>query len=89
MKRDKLLIWALVIAAIVAAFVLIRWYLVLKKAHGTFEDYYAFRCCAELLERGSDYGICRLHSGAVIKIVKFQDRWFLDGDLPCKSGLCF
>ena len=89
MKGQKLLMRALVIAAAVTAVIMIRWYFVLKKAHSTFEDYYAFRGCSELLERGNDYGICRLHSGSTIKIVKFQGLWYLDGDLPCKSGICF
>jgi len=62
--------------------------LYLQKAHSTFENYYAFRGCTQLLEKSPDYGICKLHSGDTIKIVKFQDRWFLDGDLPC-GFLCF
>ena len=55
----------------------------LDRAHSTFEDYYAFRGCTQLLERTADYGICRTTGGDTIKIVKFKNKWFLDGDLPC------
>jgi len=60
-----------------------------RKAHSTFENYYAFRGCAQLVERTSDYGVCRLASGKAVKIVRFRGRWYLDGDLPvCVGGLC-
>ena len=56
--------------------------LFLRKAHSTFENYYAFRGCAQLLDKTDDYGICKTTSGTIIKIVKFQNKWYLDGDLP-------
>lgn len=62
--------------------------LCLKKAHSTFENYYAFRGCAQLLEKTESYGTCKTNSGETIKIVKFEGKWFLDGDLPC-GFLCF
>jgi hypothetical protein len=62
--------------------------LYLRKAHSTFENYYAFRGCTQLLERTPDYGLCKISSGRTIKIVKFQGKWYLDGDLPC-GFLCF
>ena len=52
----------------------------LRKAHSTFENYYAFRGCAELVEKTDTYGICKLSSGQTIKIVKFENKWYLDGD---------
>ena len=60
----------------------IYWINYLKIAHSSFKNYYNFRGCVELLEKTDTYGICKLSSGKTIKIVKFQDRWFLDGDLP-------
>ena len=60
----------------------------LQKAHSTFDNYYAFRGCVQLLEKNQEYGICRTKSGQTIKIVKFQGKWYLDGDLPC-GFLCF
>jgi hypothetical protein len=69
----------------------ISWILYLKKAHSTFDNYYAFRGCVKLVKKTTDYGICRIQSGATIKIVKYQDKWFLDGDLPwgCLGKICF
>ncbi len=60
----------------------------LQKAHSTFENYYAFRGCTELLDKKDNYGVCRTNSGQTLKIVKYDNRWFLDGDLPC-GFLCF
>jgi hypothetical protein len=62
--------------------------LFLQKAHSTFENYYAFRGCVQLLQKTPEYGICKTNTGQTIKIVKFQGRWYLDGDLPC-GFLCF
>jgi purine-cytosine permease-like protein len=60
----------------------------LDKAHSTFENYYAFRGCTKLISRTDDAGFCQVANGETIKIVKFQGKWFLDGDLPC-GFLCF
>ena len=56
--------------------------LFLNKAHSTFENYYAFRGCVQLIEKTDTYGICRLASGQTIRLVKFNNKWYLDGDLP-------
>jgi hypothetical protein len=89
MKKQKILI--IVFLVIGLLFVLsVQYVSYLRKAHSTFENYYAFRGCVQLLDRTSDYGICKTGSGQTIKIVKYQDRWYLDGDLPvCDFGLCF
>jgi hypothetical protein len=63
-------------------------YLYLQKAHSTFENYYAFRGCTELIQKTDDYGICKTKDGQTIKIVKYQGKWYLDSDLPC-GFLCF
>jgi hypothetical protein len=65
--------------------------LMLRKAHSTFENYYAFRGCKQLLLKTNDYGICRTASGQAIKIVKYENKWYLDGDLPwaCLGKVCF
>lgn len=60
----------------------------LNKAHRTFENYYAFRGCTQLVEKTQDYGLCKTGNGQTIKIVKYQNKWYLDGDLPC-GFLCF
>jgi hypothetical protein len=62
----------------------------LHKAHSTFENYYKFRGCVQLLQRTDTYGICKVNSGETIKIVKYQNKWYLDGDLPvCTFNICF
>lgn len=60
----------------------------LKIAHSSFENYYNFRGCTELINKTDTYGFCKTQTGETIKLVKYQDRWFLDGDLPC-GFLCF
>jgi hypothetical protein len=57
-------------------------FFVLRKAHSTFENYYVFRGCVQLVEKTDTYGTCRLPSGQIIKLVKYQNKWYLDGDLP-------
>ncbi len=62
---------------------------ILRKAHSSFENYYSFRGCTELVEKGPDYGVCRVSSGKTIKIVQFEGKWYLDGDLPnCGYSFC-
>jgi len=63
------------------------WIIYLNIAHSTFENYYKFRGCVELINKTEDYGICRLDSGQTIKIVKYRDKWYLNGDLPQSCGL--
>jgi len=59
-------------------------------AHSTFENYYTFRGCQTLVDRTDTYGDCKLADGSTIKIVKFNGKWYLDGDLPmCFGKICF
>ncbi len=90
MKKAALV---LIILAIVLAdagiYIAASYFAYLRKAHSTFENYYAFRGCAQLLEKNDAYGTCKISSGQVIKIVKYNSRWYLDGDLPtCWFGVC-
>ncbi|HWY78733.1 MAG TPA: DUF5808 domain-containing protein [Candidatus Sulfotelmatobacter sp.] len=58
-------------------------------AHSTFKNYYAFRGCVQLLKKTDAYGLCKVANGQIIKIVKFNGKWYLDGDLPmCFSNIC-
>ena len=86
-KLRNLIIIAISVIIVIASFGTYQ-VLMLQKAHSTFENYYAFRGCVQLIEKTDTYGICKIKSGATIKIVKFDNRWFLDGDLPC-GFLCF
>jgi len=77
-----------IIASMAVVFFAMYQIQMLNKAHSTFANYYAFRGCATLLEKTDTYGTCKLSSGNIIKIVLYQDKWFLDGDLSC-GFLCF
>lgn len=85
--KKKLLI-ATALLALVLVLLSVWQILLLRKAHSSFENYYAFRGCAQLLEKRDDHGICKISSGKTIKIVKYKGRWYLDGDLPCGSLFC-
>ena len=54
----------------------------LNIAHSTFENYYAFRGCVQLVDRTDTYGDCKLADGRVIKLVLINGKWYLDGDGP-------
>jgi hypothetical protein len=88
---DKLFVVLVAIVILLALVFGISQWFYLRKAHSTFENYYAFRGCVQLLDKTDDYGICKTNSGQTIKIVKYQNKWYLDGDLPwaCLGGICF
>ena len=77
-KNITLAIVILVIFLILGFF----WINKLRVAHSTFQNYYNFRGCVSLIEKTDTYGICKLASGKIVKLVKFQNKWYLDGDLP-------
>ncbi len=66
-------------------------WMILNNAHATFDNYYAFRGCTKLLTKTDSYGTCKTGAGETIKIVKFNDKWYLDNDLPwgCFGSICF
>ena len=78
--QKVLIIAAILIVALIAFAV--YWLNILNVAHSSFENYYNFRGCVQLIEKTDTYATCRISSGKIIKIVKFQDKWYLDGDLP-------
>jgi len=88
--QNKLVLVLLVIVVVVVATVTTDQFLALGKAHSTFENYYAFRGCVELVIKTNDYGVCKTKSGQTMKIVKSHGKWYLDGDLPfCVSSVCW
>ena len=54
----------------------------LAVAHSTFENYYAFRGCTQLIDKTDTQGHCKLADGSVIKLVLINGKWYLDGDGP-------
>ena len=81
-KQIRVLIILLVLIFLMLLILAIYWINYLQIAHSTFDNYYKFRGCTQLINITEDYGFCKLDSGQVIKIVKYQGKWFLDGDLP-------
>ncbi len=51
-------------------------------AHTTFERYYAFRGCTELVDKTDTSAHCKLKDGSTIKLVLINNKWYLDGDGP-------
>ncbi len=82
MMRSKYFLIAISALVILLIAIGMYWFSTLYKAHSSFENYYAFRGCAQLLEKADTYGICKTSSGQTIKIVEIGDRWYLDGDGP-------
>lgn len=89
-KKTLLIILVIVVVLVLIALAVNQW-LMLRKAHSTFDNYYAFRGCTQLLEQSSTYGVCRTGSGQTITIVEYQGKWYLEGDLPwaCLGRVCF
>lgn len=88
--KNKWVVFGVLIAIIVIVALGINQILILRNAHSTFDNYYAFRGCTRLISQTDNYGTCELASGKIIKIVKFRDKWYLEGDLPsCWSNFCF
>ena len=91
-SKKLLTIVGILVAVIVICVgsLLFNYFLFLRRAHSTFENYYTFRGCTKLLTKTDTYGLCKTDTGQTIKITKFNGRWYLDGDLPiCFIGLCF
>ncbi len=89
--KNKIITFILLFTVLLVIIFGISQWFYLRKAHSTFENYYSFRGCVQLLNKTDDYGICKTNSGQTIKIVKYQKKWYLDGDLPwaCLGSICF
>jgi hypothetical protein len=82
-SRDKKIVWIVIILLVVAVGVFgADQFLLLQKAHSTFDNYYAFRGCTQLISTTTTSGVCRTASGQTITIVEIDGRWFLQGDGP-------
>jgi hypothetical protein len=83
MKKSPIIFLIVIIFVLLGAY----WIYYLNNVHSTFEKYYTFRGCVELIQKTDSYGLCKLDSGTVIKIVKYENRWYLDGDLPFDANV--
>ncbi len=82
-SRNKKITWAIVgiIVLALVAFAIDQFF-ILQKAHSTFDNYYAFRGCVQLLSRTDTSGVCKIASGDTITIVLINGKWYLQGDGP-------
>lgn len=82
MFRNKTL-WALIAAVLIAGGVFAAYQVYATNlAHTTFERYYAFRGCTELVDKTDTYAHCKVAGGETIKLVLIDGKWYLDGDGP-------
>ncbi len=79
---QKVLLSAVAVVIVVLIVFVVNEVRVLHKAHSTFANYYSFRGCVQLVTKAPTYGICKTGSGQTIKIVLYQGKWYLNGDLP-------
>lgn len=91
MKERLKQLWALILLLIVVVVLALIWqFIELDQAHASFDNYYAYRGCTQLVDREPDYGICTTADGTSLKLVEWRGKWYLDGDLPmCWHNLCF
>jgi len=79
-----------IIAGLMVFSLLSNYFFFLRRAHSSFESYYAFRGCTQLLQKTETYGICKTDTGETIKMILYKGKWYLDGDLPvCYFNVCF
>ncbi|MDE1974933.1 MAG: hypothetical protein KGI49_00235 [Patescibacteria group bacterium] len=81
-KRPLYMRVIIVIVLVIVAGFSIQQFFMLRKAHSTFENYYNFRGCVQLIATTTDSGTCRTSSGQTIKIVEINNKWYLEGDGP-------
>lgn len=83
--KKKILIISLIFSILL--FLLIVGFMIYQvittyQAHATFEGYCQWRGL-EVVNQSSDFGYCNdAISGQVYKMVLFDGRWYLNGDLP-------
>jgi hypothetical protein len=83
MRNILLTLGLLVIGSLIAVGSYQAYYV--NKAHLTFTNYYAFRGCEKLISKTDTSAICETNTGQTIKIVSYENKWYLDGDLPCPN----
>jgi hypothetical protein len=82
-SRTQKVVWVFIAILIVAAGGLVlEQFLFLQKAHSTFDNYYTFRGCTQLLSTTTNSGVCKTLSGDTITIVEINGKWYLQGDGP-------
>ena len=82
-SHNKKIVWVIIgVVVLVLVALAVDQFFILQKAHSTFDNYYAFRGCTQLLSKTDTSGVCKTASGATITIVEIDGRWYLQGDGP-------
>jgi hypothetical protein len=75
------IVGALIILLGIFAFIQIK---TIQKAHEAFDGYCKWRGL-EIVSKSDNFGYCRdAKSGKEFKMILFDGKWYLDGDLPPK-----
>lgn len=82
LARKRTLIVAATIVLALIMNVLVWQVFTLHNAHSSLSNYAKFRGCVSMLSQSDSVATCRLQSGNTIKMVKYNNKWYLDGDLP-------
>jgi hypothetical protein len=81
-QKNKILVLVLSIVVLLILMLGTIQFFELQKAHSTFDNYYAFRDCTQLIQKTDTSGVCKTQSGAMITIVEINNKWYLQGDGP-------
>jgi hypothetical protein len=81
-RNPRIILVIVVLLLVIAAALALDQYFVLQKVHSTFDNYYAFRGCTQLISRTDTSGVCTTVSGQTITIVEINGKWYLQGDGP-------
>jgi len=82
LRNKKIILGVIGIIVVIFAAFAIDQFVVLQKAHSTFDNYYAFRGCTQLISKTDTSGVCKTLSGDTITIVLINGKWYLQGDGP-------
>ena len=81
--NTKKRLWGTVLAVLLACGILFAYKVYTTNlAHTTFDRYYAFRGCVQLVDKTDTYGDCLLAGGEEIRMVFINGKWYLEGDGP-------
>ena len=80
-QKKRVLLGGAVLITVITIGFSAYWFEYLRMAHISFDNYYKFRGCTELLSKTEIDATCKLKDGQVIKLVQVKNKWFLDGDL--------
>ena len=82
LRNKKIILGVIGIIVVILAIFAIDQFVTLQKAHSTFDNYYAFRGCTQLISKTDTSGVCKTASGDTITIVLINGKWYLQDDGP-------